>query len=308
MAPDFTLDSLDGKTLTLSEHKGEIVILLYWETGQKRSVISLNDAKNILGKYGKKGVKVISLVAGSEDKGEVSKIVKNNGINFPVLLDADRQVYSAYGVRVYPQTVLIDRDGKLAYDIPGHALTYGNTLEGYVRYMLGEINQQELKKTLFPDLVVKDKHQLDAERRYNLAMEFLDKGMIEQAVETAKKSVDAKPDYIKSRILLGFLFLGTDKADLALEQFNRAIELNGDLNDAKTGFGAALVMSGDVDGGIEILEDAVIANPYPQMAYYELGKAYELNGDTEKAMQMYKKAMDKITHKKILPSALSKCR
>jgi peroxiredoxin/predicted negative regulator of RcsB-dependent stress response len=307
MAPDFTLESLDGKKVSLSKFRGEIVVVLYWETGQDRSLRALKDNREISRNYKKKGVKIISLVADSEDKKEVQRIVNNNEIEFPVLFDLNRQVYSDYGVRVYPQTILIDREGKLAHDIPGHALIYSNTIDGYIRYMLGEINQAELKKIIYPHLERKDKPMIDAERKYNLALNFLERGFIDQAIETAKKSVDAKPDFVKSRILLGFLFLDKEEADMALEQFNRAIELNGSLHDAKTGFGAALVLKGDVDGGIEILEDAAVANPYPQMTYYKLGKAYERKGEKEKAMEMYKKAMDKITHKLILPSALAKC-
>ena len=43
------------------------------------------------------------------------------------------------------------------------------------------------------------------------------------------------------------------------------------------------------------------------MTYYELGKAYELKGDKDKAIEMYKKAIEKIINKKILPLSVSKC-
>jgi tetratricopeptide (TPR) repeat protein len=43
------------------------------------------------------------------------------------------------------------------------------------------------------------------------------------------------------------------------------------------------------------------------MTYYELGKAYELKGDKDESIKMYKKAIEKIIHKAVLPSSVAKC-
>jgi len=43
------------------------------------------------------------------------------------------------------------------------------------------------------------------------------------------------------------------------------------------------------------------------MTYYELGKAYEKKGESEKAIKMYRRAIEKVIHKKILPSSIAKC-
>ena len=69
-----------------------------------------------------------------------------------------------------------------------------------------------------------------------------------------------------------------------------------------------MILKGDIDRAIEILDDAAVANPYPQMTYYELGKAYELKGEKDKSIEMYKKAIKKIIDKQILPSSISRCK
>jgi len=304
--PGFTLNTIDGKSVSLSGYRGKIVVLVYWRPDQKRSLLALKDVKDISMKYGKKGVQIISLVADTESREEVNKIVKDYEIDFPVLLDSDRQVYGDYGVRVYPSTVIIDKTGKLAYDIPGHAVTYKVTLEGYIQYMLEEINERELEDIISPHKEVKDEAALEAERRYNLAVRFTESGLIDQAIDAVEKSIEARSDIAKAYILLGFLFLEEKEADKALEQFNKAIKLDPDSHDAKTGIGGALILKGDLDRAIEILTDAVIANPYPQKTYYELGRAYELKGEKDKSIEMYKKALKKIIKKKILPSSMSK--
>jgi tetratricopeptide (TPR) repeat protein len=85
------------------------------------------------------------------------------------------------------------------------------------------------------------------------------------------------------------------------------VELDPNSHDAKTGMGGALILKGDIDKALEALNSAAVANPYPQMTYYELGKAYELKGDKVKSSEMYKKAIEKLIDKKILPSSISKC-
>ena len=305
-APDFTLNTLDGKSVSLGTYNGKTVLLIYWRPDHDRSVLALQDEKDIFKRYKGKGVQVISLISGDENKDEVQKIVKGNEIDFPVLIDADRQVYSSYGIRVYPTTIII-KDGKIAYDISGHALDYKIMLEGNLQFILGEINEAKLKDMLFPQREEQDKSLLDAERRYNLALKFTEDRLFDQAIATAKKSIEAKPDIAKSHILLGFLLLETKEADKALDEFNKALEINPASDDAKTGLGSALILKGDVDKAIEVLTAASVANPHPQMTYFELGKAYELKGEKDKAIEMYRKAMEKIIKKKILPSSISKC-
>ncbi|GBE06265.1 MAG TPA: redoxin domain-containing protein [Nitrospirae bacterium] len=305
-APDFSLESIEGKTVSIDDFRGKVTVLIYWRPDQKRSVLALKDGMELYRSYREKGVEVVTLVADTEKKEDVLKSVKKAGVEFPVLMDTDRKVYGDYGIRVYPSTVIIDKEGKLSYDIPGHAVTYRSAVEGYVRRLLGEINDEELNGILNPHKEKKDKSALEAERRYNLALKFTESGLNDQAIDALNKSIEAKSDIAKSYILLGFLLLEDKEADAALDAFNKAIKLEPGSHDAKTGIGGALILKGDLDGAIEILNDAAKANPYPQKTYYELGMAYELKGEKDSAIKMYKKALDKIVKKKILPSSMSK--
>jgi tetratricopeptide (TPR) repeat protein len=306
-APDFNLSSASGEPVALSEFKEDTLVFIYWRTEQKRSVMALKEANDIMKDYEKKKVKVIGVIEDSDSLEEAQKVFEDNNISYPLLIDGNRQLYGAYGIRVFPTTVIIDKDGVLAYDIPSHPLTYKMKLEGYVRKLIGEIDEDELKAVLSPKKEKKDDALLEAERKYNLAMKFVKLRMMDQAVATAEQAVEAKPDVVKSHLLLGFLYLNNDDADNALKAFEKALELDPDSNDAKTGKGGALVAKGEIESAIPILTEAAVANPYAQMTYYELGKAYELKGDKEKSLAMYKKAIEKIIKKKVLPSSVSRC-
>jgi tetratricopeptide (TPR) repeat protein len=303
-APDFSLNSVDEKVVSLSEYWGQVVVLIYWRADQDRSHLALKDGQDINSRY--KDVQVIGLVAGTDNFEVVSQTIRDLAIDFPVLIDSKRRVYGAYGIRVYPSTIIINRNGKVAYTLPGHALTYKNAVEGHIKYILGEIDEKEMQEMVDPHKQNVDKTLLIAHRRYNLALRFTEERLIDQAIDAVERSIEAKRDIAEAHILAGFLYLEKKEADKALEAFNEAIKLNPLSNDAKTGLGGALILKGDFDAAIEILTDAVTLNPHPEMTYYELGRAYELNGEKNKALEMYRKSVEKVIQKAILPSFISK--
>ena len=305
-APDFSLLSPEGEVASPYKFRGKILVLIFWRTDQKRSLLALEDANELLEKYEKKGMRVITAIQDSDNVEEAKKIISDIG-NLPLYVDKDREAYGDLGVRVFPTTILIDKEGVIAYDIPSHPVSYKIKLQGYFRKLIGEISEEEMKTAISPEQKVKNEAALEATRRYNLALKFIEMRLPDQAIDAAIKSVEAKPDMIKSLILLGFLYLNVNEADKALDAFDKALKIEPGSNDARTGRGGALVLKGEADKAIEILSEAAVANPYPQRTYYELGKAYELKGNKDKSMEMYKKAIEKIVQKKILPSSVSKC-
>jgi len=306
-APDFSLTTVGGTVLTPSDFKDRVLILLFWRPNQKRSVDALRDVNEIVKKYEKKNVRAVTVIEDSESTEEAEETLKENDIDLPLAVDRDRVAYGDYGVRVHPTTVLIDSEGILRYDIPSHAPTYRTKLDAYVRRLTGEITDEELENILSFGRSGKDEATMKADRRYNLAMKFIKRKMYDQAIEMAKMSIDAKPDMAKSHILLGFLYLNNREPEAALKEFDQALKVAPESKDAMTGRGGALIMLNRYDEAVEVLKRAAEVNPYAEMAYYELGRAYEMKGDMESAIQMYRRALDKIIGKTILPSSLSKC-
>lgn len=305
--PNFILSSLDGKTVALSDFRRKHVMFLYWRPGQKRSLDALRDFKVLYEKFQSKGVEAVSFVPDS-DLDKVNEIVNALEINFPVIRDISRKVFGDYGIRVYPTTLLIDGQRNLAFELPGHAVTFRKVLQLHLRRLLGELDEAGLRDSLGEIKGVKDSDTLSAERKYNLALQMTEAQLFDQAVEAAKGSLESKPDIVKTHILLGFLYLEQKEPELAAREFQRALELEPNSHDAETGLGGAMILQGDIDGAIEILNKATIANPYPQMTYFNLGLAYEQKGDKEMAITMFKKSLEKLIHKKILPSSLSRCK
>ncbi len=307
-APDFTLPSMDGSTVSLTDFKGSVVVLIYFRLEQKRSVMALEEINNIRNKYGEKEVQFIGISAEKDKENELITTMNEMNIDYPVLLDKERDLYAMYGIRVYPTTLIIDRQGNVADAIPGHALSYKVRLDGRLQYVLGKIDQTHLNEILAPRKKEIDEKALYAERKYNLALKFTEARLFDQAIVFAKQSIEAKPDFAKSHILLGYLDLDEKEADNAAEQFKKALLIDPSSHDAGTGLGGALIEKGDFDRAIEVLSKALFLNPNPERTLYELGRAYELKGDKENSAAMYKQSLQKIIGHHVLPSSVAHCR
>jgi len=308
IAPGFSLQSIDGKVVSLNQYKDSVVLLIYWWPDQPRSLLALKDGQDILRQFKDKGVRVIGLTADTDHFNAMERVLKKNNIDFPVLLDSERQVFGDYGIHVYPSTVLVDKRGQVAFTLAGHALTYKKVLEGNIRHVLGEIDEKTMHQMVAPHNEHTEESFLIAHSEYNLALKLTEEQLFDLAVEAVKRSIKARTDIAEPHVLLGFLYLEENEADKALAEFNEALKLNPHSHDAKTGRGEALILKGDIDKAVKILIEALRTNPHPQKTYYELGRAYELKGDLIKALEMYKQAIEKIIDKKILPSHLSRFR
>jgi len=118
-APAFSLNSLDGKQVSLSDFKGKPVLLTFWATW----CASCKEEMPLLEKFfaGKKDQLAILLITiDGERKKAAQKVISENKITLPVLLLLKEKVMDHYMVRGWvPQTFLIDREGVLVGKIVG---------------------------------------------------------------------------------------------------------------------------------------------------------------------------------------------
>lgn len=111
-APDFILVDLEGNKHRLSDYKGKGVFLNFWGTYCKPCEREMPYIDNQYKQFKDKGVQVLAVDV-SEPKLVVNKFVQRHGLSFPVMIDKDGQVQSAYGINPLPITFLIDKDGKV---------------------------------------------------------------------------------------------------------------------------------------------------------------------------------------------------
>ena len=113
-APNFTLKSLDGENVKLSELRGKVVLLNFWASwcGPCREEMPL--LNKIHNKYEPLGFTILGVNV--EEQSDAAKnFIAQRPVDFPILLDSSNEVSKMYDVVAMPTTVLIDRDGNMRF-------------------------------------------------------------------------------------------------------------------------------------------------------------------------------------------------
>jgi peroxiredoxin len=118
-APDFVLNDINGKKVTLAEYKGKVIILNFWATFCGPCKAEMPSLNNLFLSFKKDGLIVLAISTDDSEK-PVQSFVKTKGIAFPVLIEKDSQVFSdRYRVLGLPTTFIIDREGIIVGKILG---------------------------------------------------------------------------------------------------------------------------------------------------------------------------------------------
>ena len=123
-APNLTLPDLAGKPVSLSDFKGQVVLLDFWATWCEPCQEEIPVLKSLYAKYKDRGLVVLGVSVDEAGAKTVAPFAKRNNINYPVLLvGADPpEGYPVYGL---PAAFLIDRKGFIVQEYLGPQ-TYGD--------------------------------------------------------------------------------------------------------------------------------------------------------------------------------------
>ncbi len=109
-APDFALRATGGGNHRLSEHRGEVVALVFWASWCGGCRPELARFERLRRTYAEAGL-VVYGVNLDKDPAQAREHAAAAGIAYPVLFDADKEVSKAYRADELPLVVLIDRHG-----------------------------------------------------------------------------------------------------------------------------------------------------------------------------------------------------
>lgn len=110
LAPDFTLTGLDGQEVSLSDFRGEPVLLNFWASWCGPCRIEMPLLQEVYEQWTSKGL-VLLAVNLQEDPAKVKEFIDDAGYTFPVLLAPGNKVPLSYNIRGIPATFFIDADG-----------------------------------------------------------------------------------------------------------------------------------------------------------------------------------------------------
>lgn len=119
VAPDFSLASLDGKNVRLSDLRGKAVLLNFWATWCGPCKVEMPWFVDLQNQYGAKGLQIVGVAMDDASKEDIGKFAKTMGVNYPILIGTEAVGDQYGGVPALPETFVIGRDGKLVDKIIG---------------------------------------------------------------------------------------------------------------------------------------------------------------------------------------------
>lgn len=113
MAPDFTLNTHNGNTITLSELKGKKVLLNFWASWCGPCEEEMPAMQKVYNELMGQDVEIVAvnMTIGKETIESATQFVKQYGLTFPVPLDTKGEVMKLYEIYGLPTSYFLDSEG-----------------------------------------------------------------------------------------------------------------------------------------------------------------------------------------------------
>ena len=113
VAPNFTLKSLDGEEVSLSQFRGKYVLVNFWATWCGPCKIEMPSLEALYQRFKNKNFALLAISNDMFGATIVKPFVKANHLNFTILLDQRLKASNAFGVTSLPSTFMIDPKGEI---------------------------------------------------------------------------------------------------------------------------------------------------------------------------------------------------
>lgn len=139
--PNIVLYDQYGKKHSLEEYKGKVVVINFWATWCGYCVRELPEFEKVYKEFGSNKKEVVILgVAGPKtkenpnnvdvEKDKIISFLKKKNVTYPTLMDETGKSFDDYGIKYFPTTYVINKNGYL---------------EGFVN---GAISGEQLKNAI----------------------------------------------------------------------------------------------------------------------------------------------------------------
>ena len=117
-APEIRLQSVDGKTVSLADHRGKVVLVHFWATWCPPCVEEIPTLEQFSQQVA--GTDIVVLAISVDENADALKtFLEKNSLHFPVLRDPGGKTAGSYGTTKFPETYVVGRDGLVRYKVIG---------------------------------------------------------------------------------------------------------------------------------------------------------------------------------------------
>jgi len=120
-APEFRLQSMDGKYISLSELKGKVVMVHFWATWCPPCVEEIPTLDKLYREFMGKDFEMLAISVDEGGIAAVAPFMQKNHLHVPIFFDPRRSIAGAYGTFKFPETYILDRGGIVRHKVIGPA-------------------------------------------------------------------------------------------------------------------------------------------------------------------------------------------
>lgn len=119
-APAVDFKIVDGRTLSLSQLKGQPLLVVFWATSCVGCIKEMPHLIELYQELAPRGLEIIAVAMAYDPPNQVMEMRRRKQIPYPIALDIQGDVASAFGdVRLTPTTFLINSQGQVAFQKTG---------------------------------------------------------------------------------------------------------------------------------------------------------------------------------------------
>lgn len=133
LAPDFSGSTLEGNTVNLSDHRGQVVVIDFWATWCPPCREAIPKLSELAREYEGKGVVILGVSSESPQKVKAFWTRYTPGYTTLVVRDS---VFAAYNVRGIPTLCIVDQEGVLRFQEAGYTPSMKSKLAGVIDGLL----------------------------------------------------------------------------------------------------------------------------------------------------------------------------
>lgn len=138
-APDFNLSSVAGTRTKLSELRGKVVLLNFWDITCKPCRAEYPHLQKIQDEFKSQGLSVL-MISVDDDVAQVKPFAEKYGFLSRVLLK-DNSIQQAYAIGPIPHTVIIDGSGTIRFNEVGFTLDTPEVFRAEIATLLAKQSQ-----------------------------------------------------------------------------------------------------------------------------------------------------------------------
>jgi peroxiredoxin len=135
-APSFTVTTEDGKTISPSNFGGKLLVVHFWATWCPPCVTETPSLNEFQKQYAKDGVVVLGISVDTNAKA-YREFLQRMKISYATARDPDAKIASDYGTYQYPETYIVNRDGKVVEKVISNTDWMDPERQNLIRAMLG---------------------------------------------------------------------------------------------------------------------------------------------------------------------------